>query len=105
MLWYPHDFIMQVVKQGKDNFIDFSGNYVTGGGGETPIRVSIVEYKGIHTTDEKKLLIYNYTGLKTTDRISLAELKPGFYKVSVEDPLKIFKIIFAPTLNYSILKL
>lgn len=103
MLWYPHDFIMQVVKQGKDNFIDFSGGYVTGGGGETPIRVSIVEYKGIHTTDEKKLLTYNYTGLKTTERISLAELKPGFYKVSVADPLKIFKIIFAPTLNYSIL--
>jgi len=103
MLWYPHDFIMQVTKQGKENFIDFSGNYVTGGGGETPIRISISEYKSTAGPDDKILISHKYTGLKTVDKISLASLKPGLYRISVYDPLKIFKIIFSPSLNYSIL--
>lgn len=103
MLWYPHDFIIQVVKQGQENFIDFSGNYVTGGGGETPIRIRISEYKGPDGANENVLIAYDYKGLKTAENISLAALKPGFYRVSVQDPLKIFKILFSSSLNYSIL--
>lgn len=103
MLWYPHDFIMQVTKQGKENYIDFSGNYVTGGDGKTQLKVFISEYKNPEADGETVLLSHVYAGHKTVDKISLASLKPGFYRVSVKDPLKIFKIEFSPSLNYSIL--
>lgn len=103
MLWMPHDFIMQVVKQGKENYLDFSGNFVTGGGSERPTRVTISEYKNPEGTGEPVVMTYDYNGLKTIENISLSTLKPGLYRVNVYDPAKIFKILFSPSLNYSIL--
>lgn len=103
MLWMPHDFIMQVTAPGKENYLEFSGNYVTGGGSERPVSITISGYKNPEGTGETALLTYDYKATKTKEIISLASLKPGFYRVSVYDPAKIFKLIFSPSLNYSIL--
>lgn len=101
-LWYPHDFIIQVVKSGKENYFDFTGGYVTGGGGESPISITVIPYAAADDS-QIPLLSYNYTGKMTTERINLESLKPGFYKLSVKDPLKIFKIDFSNAINFSLL--
>ncbi len=103
MLWYPHDFIIEIIRPGKENYIDFSGNYVTGGGSENPIKISISGYKNQDAKDEAVLINYDYSDTKVTQKISLASLPSGFYRVSVYDPTKIFKILFSSALNYSIL--
>lgn len=102
-IWYAHDFVLQVLQKGKQNFLDLSGNYVTGGGGERPIKISVSKYTTVGGQDQPILLKYDYNGLKDTQRISLASLPPGTYRLKINDPGKIFRLKFSGSLNYSIL--
>ncbi|MBL7739737.1 MAG: DUF4838 domain-containing protein [Chitinophagaceae bacterium] len=102
-LWMTTDFAVKITGQSKENYIDISGGFVTGGGGNQPIRISVYPYRADRKTDGKPLVYYEYKGSKTNERVSLATLKPGHYLLRVDDPAKIFRIRFARALYYSLL--
>ncbi len=102
-LWMNHDFIIQIEKKGKDNYIVLSGGWVTGGGSEKPIAISVFPYSVTNRYDGSPLLSYDYKKSKEFEKISLSALDKGTYCLRVIDPAKIFNISFSPAVNHSIL--
>lgn len=100
-LWMPHEFIMQVIRQGNENYIDFNGNFYNGS--DRAITLDVTEYQQDVNAEKPSLISYSYTGKDKLERISLASLKPGYYRVKVNDPAKTFRMLFSPSLLYSII--
>ncbi len=99
----PHTFIFEIKNTGSSSYFDFAGGYVTGGGGDRPIVLTISPYTGKETQDIKPVIEISYTGKKDTQRIDLKKLPKGYYMLKVNDPGKIFRIFFSPAISYSML--
>jgi len=101
MLNGPHSFVIQISKQGDNNFIWLAGGFVTGGGGDKPIVVTVGGYSPAAQASQTPLLEFNYTGKKDTQQISLRRLPKGYYQVMINDPNKYFRIGFSPSISYA----
>lgn len=100
--WMGADFVMKISKQGAANYIDFVGGFSTTVY-EKPITVTIYPYNSTGKPSGTALLKYDYNGVRTVEKISLAALKPGNYIVHIEDPAEIFKPKFSPAIAYSLI--
>jgi len=100
--WMGADFIMKIEKQGKLNYIDFIGGFSTTVY-EKPITISIYPYNPSGIPSGKSIFKYDYNGVRTVKRISLASLKPGNYIVHITDPAEIFRPKFSPAIAHSLI--
>lgn len=99
--WMGADFVIKISKQGKENYIDFDGGYVKGI--DKPTRMKIYNYNISGKPSGVALMSYEYNLEMKKDRVSLEQLKPGYYIVNIGDPGKIFKPKFSPALAYSLI--
>ncbi|MES1222290.1 MAG: hypothetical protein ABUT20_42735, partial [Bacteroidota bacterium] len=103
----PHYFVFEITKPGAQNYMDMAGGIVTGGGGDKSINVYVSEYKGSLESGGKNLLQFNYfnkvSGRVDTQRINLQKLPKGYYLMRVDDPRKYFKVMFSPSISYSLI--
>lgn len=100
--WYTNEWVIEIVKQGPNNYIDFTGNYIADSTNRKPIKISICPYTADGNVSLKPaLLYYEYKATLVKEKINLSQLKPGYYTVIMEDPVKIFRLKFSPSVNFS----
>jgi hypothetical protein len=97
----PHSFVIEIKQPGNTNFIDFSGGY--SGGNNMSISIVVSPYENSLKSGSDILLKYDYNGRMDTQRISLKNLKKGYFLVVVSDPQKYFKISFSSSISYALL--
>ena len=100
--WYTNEWVIEIKNKGVNNFIDFTGDYIGDKTNVKPIKISIYPY----TADGKisaqpVLLYYECKTTQVKEKISLAQLAPGYYTVIIEDPVKIFRFKYSPSINFS----
>ena len=99
----PHYFLFEIKTPGDKNFIDLAGGFVTGGGSDKPIIISVFSYKGKVEISDKSLLEFDYKLKLDSQRFSLKKLPKGYYIMKVDDPAKYFVIGFSPSILYSLI--
>jgi hypothetical protein len=102
--WGNTSFVMQVKKQGADNWLELTSGFTEKSGG-VPVRIKIYPYAPAAEDKGKPLLTFAQDAKNKKEKISLSALKPGTYTVEVTDPMKMFTLIFAPSIDFSILML
>ncbi|MEK7225246.1 MAG: DUF4838 domain-containing protein [Bacteroidota bacterium] len=100
--WYTNEWVIQIKNKGVNNYIDFTGDFIADSTNRKPIKISIYPYTadGIVST-KPTLLYYEYKAVKDKEKISLSRLNPGYYTVIIDDPVKIFRLKFSPSVNFS----
>ncbi|MBS1655751.1 MAG: DUF4838 domain-containing protein, partial [Bacteroidetes bacterium] len=99
----PHDFIIEIKESGSQNFLQIAAGFVTGGGSDKPVSISVFKYSVGNENDQKPLFEFNYTDRAEKEKISLEKLPKGYYLIKIYDPQKIFTIDFSPSISYAIL--
>lgn len=100
--WFTNEWVIQVVKKGTQNYIDFIGDFVANPANKKPIKISVYNYAGGGVENmANPLVYYEYTAVQKQQKISLQALQPGYYSVIVEDPTKTFRIDFSNSINSS----
>lgn len=101
--WLVDEWVLQIQKKGPSNFIDFTGDYIGDKTVTKPIKLSIYKYSPDGNVEfSAPLMIYDYTAEKVKEKISLANLPPGIYTMIIHDPVKIYRLKFSPSVNYSV---
>ena len=100
--WYTNEWVLEIKNKSSANFIDFTGNYIADPTVTRPIKISVYPFAADGNVSARPAIIsYDYTATKVKERISLAQLSPGYYTMLIEDPVKIFRFSFSPSVNYS----
>ncbi|MBK8698257.1 MAG: hypothetical protein IPN29_01295 [Saprospiraceae bacterium] len=60
-------------------------------------------YTGVVDMSQNPLLQYDYSGSRDTQQVRLNKLAKGYYLLKVEDPAKMFRLKFSPSIPYSII--
>ena len=102
--WLGDEWVIEIKSKGKHNYIDFTGDYIGDNTITKPIKISIFNYQpeGNLTELTTPLLVHNYTARLKKEVISLASLKPGYYSILIQDPVKIYRLKFSNAVNYSL---
>ena len=91
-----------IKNKGTNNFIDLTGDYIGNAANVKPIKISIYPYTADGNVSSKPtLLYYEYKTSNVRERISMAQLAPGYYTLIIEDPVKIFSLKFSLSVNFS----
>ncbi len=100
--WLTNEWVMEIKKKGDFNYIDFTGDYIGNPGVTKPIKISVYPYAADGKIAGLPVLIYyEYTATQVKQKISLSKLQPGYYTIIIEDPVKIFRLTFSQSVNYS----
>jgi hypothetical protein len=99
----PHHFVIKINEPGEKNYINLAGGFVTGGGSSRAIIVSVSGYTGTLQNDPKIISQFKYTASRDTQLFSLKNLPKGYYLLKVDDPAKIFRISFSPSISNSLI--
>jgi hypothetical protein len=100
--WYTNEWVIEIKNKGVANYIDFTGDYLNDQTNTKSFKISVYPY----TVDgdvsaQPVLMYYEYNKRKIKEKISLAQLDAGYYTIIIEDPVKIFRAIFSPAVNFS----
>jgi len=98
-----HYFVLEIKNPGEKNYLELSGGLVNGGGSAKPISVTVAPYTGVVDMSQNPLLQYDYSGSRDTQQVRLNKLAKGYYLMKVEDPAKMFRLTFSPSIPYSII--
>jgi hypothetical protein len=94
--------VIQVRDKSPNNYILLTGNYINDPTNRKPIKVTVYPFTRNGDVEHLSVIInYNYTSTKVEERISMAGLKPGYYTMVIEDPVKTYRISFSPEIYYS----
>jgi hypothetical protein len=100
--WYTNEWVIEIKNKGAANYIDFTGDYIGDTTNRRPFRISVYPYTvDGNTSVQPVLMYYEYNRRKVKEKISLAQLNSGYYTLIIEDPIKIFRIAFSPSVNFS----
>lgn len=100
--WYTNEWVMEIKNKSVNNFIDFTGDYIGDKTNLKPIKINIYPYAADgNISSQPVLLSYEYKATQVKEKINLSQLPPGYYTMIIEDPVKIFRLIFSPSVNYS----
>jgi hypothetical protein len=100
--WYTNEWVFEVKAKGAANYIDFTGDYIADPSATRPIKISVYPFTADGNVSSKTpVLYYEYKATKVKERISMAQLTPGYYTLIIEDPVKIFRFSFSPFINFS----
>jgi len=101
--WMTSEWVMEIKGKGAQNYLDFTGNFVNDPTVIKPIKISVYNYAADgNVADKPALVYYEYKSEKINERISFAGLQSGYYTIVVEDPVKIFRVAFSPSVSYSV---
>jgi hypothetical protein len=100
--WYTNEWVVEIKKKGSDNYLNFTGDYIGDTTNVKPFKISVYSYTADGNILSKPVLFYyEYNKKKVKEKISLAGLSPGYYTLIIEDPIKIFRVAFSPSVNFS----
>ncbi|HLG38903.1 MAG TPA: DUF4838 domain-containing protein, partial [Chitinophagaceae bacterium] len=100
--WYTNEWVIEIKNKGAANFIDFTGDYIANPAETKPIKISVYPFTANGNVSSKTpVLYYEYKATKVKERISMAQINPGYYTLIIEDPVKIFRFSFSPSVNFS----
>ncbi|MDP4261653.1 MAG: DUF4838 domain-containing protein [Bacteroidota bacterium] len=101
--WHTNEWVIEIKNKGANNYIDFTGDYIGDTTNIKPFKISVYPYTvNGDISSQQKAMYYEYNKRKVKEKISLAQLEPGYYTVIIEDPVKIFQLAFSPSVNYSL---
>jgi hypothetical protein len=100
--WFTNEWVIGIKNKGAANYIEFIGDYLANPTVTKPIKISIYPYtEDGNVSDKSAVFYYEYTATQVLEKISLANLVPGYYTMIIEDPIKIFRLAFSPAVNHS----
>jgi hypothetical protein len=100
--WFTNEWVIEIKNKGANNFIDFTGDYIGDKTNLKPIKISIYPYTADgNIASQRVLLFYEYKATQVKEKINLSQLAPGYYTIIIEDPVKIFRLKFSSSVNYS----
>jgi hypothetical protein len=100
--WFTNEWVIEIKSKGVNNYIDFTGDYIGDKTNVKPIKISIYPYTADgNITSQPVLIYYECKTTQIKEKISLAQLQPGYYTVIIEDPVKIFRFKFSSAVNFS----
>lgn len=100
--WYTNEWVMEIKTKGNNNYLEMRGDLIADPANVKPIKISVYPFtKDGDVTGKKPLVYYEYTATKIKQKISLANLNPGYYTMIIEDPVKQFEVSFSPPINFS----
>lgn len=101
--WMTNEWVFEIKKQGAENYFDFTGDFI---GDKTNIKsykISIYSYTADGNVSGKTpIKSFEYNKTKEKERFLLSYLPKGFYTMIIEDPTKIYRIKYSPSVNYSL---
>jgi hypothetical protein len=101
--WLTDEWVLQIKNKGPFNFIDFTGDFIADKTNPQPIRIRLYQYTANgNISSTIPVFSYDYSATKMRERISLADLKAGYYTMVIEDPVKVYKLTFSPEMNQSL---
>lgn len=98
--WGNTEYIIQIEKKSPDNFFELTSGYAANPAVDRDVKLAI--YKLDDTEKENPVFNFNQSKKVEKEKISLAALAPGYYRVRVTDEKKMFVLNFSPGINYSI---
>ncbi len=102
--WMKMEWVFEIVNPGKNNFLEFAGDYIGDKSVKKPIRISVYPYSAnAETQDQQPLFQYDYTEQKVKRKFDFSSFKKGYYTMIIEDPVKIYRLWFSPDIRYSLL--
>lgn len=100
--WITNEWVFEIKNKGTQNFIDFTGDYIGDKTVVKPIKISVYPYAADGNVNTQAPLIrIDYTATKVKQKIDLGQLATGYYTMIIEDPVKIFRLSFSPSVNFS----
>ncbi len=101
--WLTDEWVVQIKTKGAQNYIEFTGDYIGDKTNIQPIRINVYPFTpGGNLTGLTPIITYDYTAEKVKNKISLQKLAAGMYTILIEDPVKIYRLKFSPSVNYSV---
>lgn len=101
--WLTDEWVLEIKNKGSFNFFDFTGDYIGNKTVTKPIKIRIYKYKADGNISlSKPIITYDYKAEQVKEKISLGGLVPGLYTMLIEDPVKIYRLKFSPSVNYSV---
>jgi hypothetical protein len=101
---YPTDYIIRINKQSADNVINIKSDYSAQPPFDRPVELRIYNMPaaGSNAKEGSLVLSFDQSKKQVLEKFSLASLKPGTYKLKVDDQRKMFIMEIAGNVDYSI---
>ncbi len=102
--WYNTEYIFQIGKKQADNYFEIKSDFITPPPNERPVKITVFQAKATQSgQDEMPVTVFYQSVKNKIERLSLASLAPGDYRLKVEDQGKMFSLSFSPTVNHSMI--
>ncbi|HEX2628163.1 MAG TPA: DUF4838 domain-containing protein [Chitinophagaceae bacterium] len=103
-IWFPTEYIIRVNKQSADNAINIKSDYSAQPPFDRPVELRIYNIPAATSSAKEGSLVLSFDQSKkqVLEKFSLASLKPGLYKLKVDDQRKMFIMDIAGNIDYSI---
>jgi len=98
--WGNTEYIIQVEKKSTNNFFELTSGYAANPAVDRDVKLAV--YKLDDTGKENPVFSFSQSKKVEKEKVSLAALSPGYYRVRVTDEQKMFVLKFSPGINYSI---
>jgi Domain of unknown function (DUF4838) len=103
-LWGKTEYVFRIQKKSDQNYLQLSSGFSASPPVDRPVSVEIYPIKKTTPAadEEKALLIFNQSIKNKIEKFSLQQLTPGYYRMRVNDQLKMFILNFSQAVNYSL---
>jgi hypothetical protein len=99
--WLTDEWVIEIKNKGTNNYIEIFG------GGDTTIRqptkISFYNHSPEgNLVNLTPIMVYDYKAHRVKEKINLSGLKPGYYSILIQDPVRTYRIKFSDAINFSL---
>lgn len=103
-LWDITEYVFQINNQSANNFIEINSGFSAQPAVDRGVEINIYPLKKGATADDDipPVLSFNQTAKDIKEKFSMASLKPGQYRMRINDQRKMFVMKFSDGIDYSL---